>query len=532
MATFSRKLHLININDYLDPPEDKASRPPTPPPGQLEHAHLAELVSTRKHEALTLAPWSIVPIELLEDNAYILFPGHPIDRLPLSRLHYIGLTEFVDDHDLQALERQYKGLDVGVDADELAETPLFRLDRRTEILARDGQVEVEPQWIKCDMSVLDLSALGKSDVIIVDPPWTSESIMPWEFWSDHEIRNLQIDNLLQTGGLVFLWVPLDRILLGFEYLEHWGCTQTEMIVWIKIDGLDRTEEYCLMGMKGVALNNWVRRGECHNLIVSRIQKEHQKPGQLYEMIDRMGGVGVRKLELFGRRCNIRPGWLTVGKQLPPTYLYEPELIKLYQEYIQITGEDSTYNPKASSMDWRQKIRDVLPEEMASPEKCEGPVDNTGIDLDVASAVPTFDEYIAALGQSGNVTSPPTTDEDAETFNGSLSREPSTQFQAPELDDDKLPEFFIPSIEGDNTVNRIEDYLIHPGEMEPRNLKTHKEHLAESRAVHRARGLRTKFEIHKDVYTEPVEQTPVPRRNRKFLPRGYSLRGGPIFSRNR
>ncbi|KAL7266182.1 hypothetical protein RUND412_011281 [Rhizina undulata] len=140
------------------------------------------------------------------------------------------------------------------------------------------------------------------------------------------------------------------------------------------------------------------------------------------------------------------------------------------------------------MDWRQRSMIVLHEEMAAPENCEGPVDhNTGIELKVASAIPTFEEFIAALGQSVDAPSPPITNEDEATFRRSLSRGTSPQFQTPELDDNDpfLPEFFIPSIEGDNTVNRIEDHLVQPGEMEPKVLKTHKEHPAKPSAAHRA-----------------------------------------------
>lgn len=44
----------------------------------------------------------------------------------------------------------------------------------------------------------------------------------------------------------------------------------------------------------------------------------RKPDEVYGVIERLAPHG-RKLELFGRRHNVRPGWLTLGNQRRSLY---------------------------------------------------------------------------------------------------------------------------------------------------------------------------------------------------------------------
>ncbi|PHJ14749.1 n6-adenosine-methyltransferase, partial [Cystoisospora suis] len=85
--------------------------------------------------------------------------------------------------------------------------------------------------------------------------------------------------------------------------------------------LQRTTEHCLMGIKGL-----VRRSQDSHLIhanldtdilVSEEEEEigsTRKPAELYDIIERFC-LGRRRIELFGRDCNRRAGWVTVGCEL-------------------------------------------------------------------------------------------------------------------------------------------------------------------------------------------------------------------------
>ena len=56
-----------------------------------------------------------------------------------------------------------------------------------------------------------------------------------------------------------------------------------------------------------------------DVIVSEVRETSRKPDEIYDIIERMT-PGTRKLELFGRKHNCKPGWLTLGNQLEGTVL--------------------------------------------------------------------------------------------------------------------------------------------------------------------------------------------------------------------
>jgi len=50
-------------------------------------------------------------------------------------------------------------------------------------------------------------------------------------------------------------------------------------------------------------------------ILAPLRETSRKPDEIYDMIERLAGPAIRKVELFGRVGNIRPGWVTIGNQL-------------------------------------------------------------------------------------------------------------------------------------------------------------------------------------------------------------------------
>lgn len=57
------------------------------------------------------------------------------------------------------------------------------------------------------------------------------------------------------------------------------------------------------------------------MIVSEVRETSRKPDEIYRIIERMKPGGV-KVELFARPHNRMPGWISVGNQLPGTFLIE------------------------------------------------------------------------------------------------------------------------------------------------------------------------------------------------------------------
>ncbi|CAH7683613.1 m6a methyltransferase [Phakopsora pachyrhizi] len=198
-----------------------------------------------------------------------------------------------------------------------------------------------PQWVNCDLRVLDVSVLGKFDVVMMDPPWDIHMSLPYGTMTDDEMLKMPIPQLQNDGGLLFVWVTGRALELGRDCMRTWGFVtfffryeRVEEIVWVKTNQLQRlirtgrtghylnhSKEHCLVGFKRPAnltegsmtteeiqkALSWVKRGIDVDVIVAEVRETSRKPDEIYEMIER-ACPGGRKLELFGRPYNFRPGW--------------------------------------------------------------------------------------------------------------------------------------------------------------------------------------------------------------------------------
>ncbi|KAG6481683.1 probable N6-adenosine-methyltransferase MT-A70-like [Zingiber officinale] len=187
-----------------------------------------------------------------------------------------------------------------------------------------SEVELgEPQWINCDIRSFRMDILGKFGVIMADPPWDIHMELPYGTMADDEMRTLNVP-LLQTDGLIFLWVTGRAMELGRECLELWGYERVEEIIWVKTNQLQRiirtgrtghwlnhSKEHCLVGIKG---NPEVNRNIDTDVIVAEVRETSRKPDEMYPMLERIS-PRTRKLELFARMHNTHAGWLSLGNQL-------------------------------------------------------------------------------------------------------------------------------------------------------------------------------------------------------------------------
>lgn len=200
-----------------------------------------------------------------------------------------------------------------------------------------------PQWINCDIRKLDYSILGKFHVIMADPPWDIHMSLPYGTMTDDEMRAMPIPTL-QDEGLIFLWVTGRAMEVGRECLRVWGYTRVDEVIWVKTNQLQRvirtgrtghwlnhTKEHMLIGLKthldkdgNLIWPSWVNRGLDTDVIVSEVRETSRKPDEVYGVIERMC-PGGRKLEIFGRKHNTRPGWLTLGNQLGQDQIFEEDL---------------------------------------------------------------------------------------------------------------------------------------------------------------------------------------------------------------
>jgi len=200
-----------------------------------------------------------------------------------------------------------------------------------------------PQWIDCDVRQFDLSVLGKFHVIMADPPWDIHMSLPYGTMTDQDMESLPVPQL-QDEGLLFLWVTGRAMEIGRNCLKVWGYRRIDEIVWVKTNQLQRiiragrtghwlnhTKEHLLVGLKSKVNEKgepiwprWINRGVDTDVIVSEVRETSRKPDEAYSLIERMC-PGGRKLEIFGRKHNAQPGWLTLGNQLGTDRIFDPDL---------------------------------------------------------------------------------------------------------------------------------------------------------------------------------------------------------------
>ncbi|KAF9057292.1 MT-A70-domain-containing protein [Panaeolus papilionaceus] len=182
-----------------------------------------------------------------------------------------------------------------------------------------------PQWINCDLRHFDYSVLGKFHVIMADPPWDIHMSLPYGTMKDDEMRAMPIPTL-QDEGFLFLWVTGRAMEVGRECLKVWGYTRVDEVAWVKTNQLQRvirtgrtghwlnhTKEHMLVGVKTITddkgalkFPSWANRGLDTDVIVSEVRETSRKPEEVYGLIERLC-PGGRKVEIFGRKHNTRPG---------------------------------------------------------------------------------------------------------------------------------------------------------------------------------------------------------------------------------
>jgi mRNA (2'-O-methyladenosine-N6-)-methyltransferase len=88
----------------------------------------------------------------------------------------------------------------------------------------------------------------------------------------------------------------------------------------------------LIGVKGTPPVN--RNVDC-DVIVAEVRETSRKPDEIYGILERLA-PGARKLEIFGRKHNTRPGWVTLGNQLEGESLYLTRRFDVIARFLLIT----------------------------------------------------------------------------------------------------------------------------------------------------------------------------------------------------
>jgi mRNA (2'-O-methyladenosine-N6-)-methyltransferase len=176
-----------------------------------------------------------------------------------------------------------------------------------------------------------LEARGRLfDVITMDPPWQLASANPtrgvalgYSQLGDSLIEQIPVAKL-QTDGFLFMWVINAKYKMALGLLKAWGYDFVDELTWVKQTVnhrvakshgfyLQHAKETCFVGRKGKAPPGC--QGNIGSDVIWSLRRgQSQKPEEQYELMEELVPNGSY-LEIFGRRNNLRNGWVTIGNEL-------------------------------------------------------------------------------------------------------------------------------------------------------------------------------------------------------------------------
>lgn len=227
---------------------------------------------------------------------------------------------------------------IELESEEDPTDPLFTFN-----LSNYKRSKQRPLGIQCDIRKCDFEIIEKKgfNAVIADPPWSIHTNVSHGGCNDEELFELPLNKIhtstmnyterrkiYKKGGIMALWVTVRSINMGKKLLMENGYKIANELSWIKINQLCRTivtgrtghwlnhsKEHLLIGYKG-GIGDWLLlRQQDLDLIVSQTRETNRKPDELYGILERLCGEHSLNLELFGRKNNLREGWVTLGDEI-------------------------------------------------------------------------------------------------------------------------------------------------------------------------------------------------------------------------
>jgi len=236
------------------------------------------------------------------------------------------------------------GIDIHALADDMNNLIFGTLYPKYDSLKpEETDVEVCPRNacpIRADVRTFDFKQFAdfvkekrgrKFDIIMMDPPWKFASANPtrgvcisYTCLSDQELADMPIPEL-QTDGFLFMWVINSKFVLALEMFAKWGYDVVDSVDWLKMTVnmriasghgyyLQHAFETCIIGLKGSLPPGYNECRKVPDVIYSARRGQSQKPDAIYEYCEELVKDGLF-LEIFGRRNNLRNGWITIGNQI-------------------------------------------------------------------------------------------------------------------------------------------------------------------------------------------------------------------------
>lgn len=167
----------------------------------------------------------------------------------------------------------------------------------------------------------DTWKVTKFKCILADPPWRFRDRLDpsrrldrqYETMPVEELAALPVWEIADDDSVLLLWCPAAMLEEGLLLMSVWGFVYKTMFVWVKprigMGHYFRMAHECLLlGRRG---HPKVLFRSQPSWIMAPVQEHSRKPGEVYEIVERM--FPGPRVELFARKR--RHGWGAWGKQL-------------------------------------------------------------------------------------------------------------------------------------------------------------------------------------------------------------------------
>lgn len=177
---------------------------------------------------------------------------------------------------------------------------------------------------------------------MADPAWQFDDKLPgpkrgaeshytvlgWE-----QICQLELPSIADDA-ILFLWRVASMQEEALAVMHMWGFNLKSEMVWVKtkngvVETTDESElafgmghytrhchEVCLIGTRGKAASRVMRNRSVRSVFFAERGAHSAKPGEFYQLVEKMTGGEGPYLELFARRQ--RAGWTCIGDELGST----------------------------------------------------------------------------------------------------------------------------------------------------------------------------------------------------------------------
>lgn len=200
--------------------------------------------------------------------------------------------------------------------------PAFELTTTAAVrLARDAKKQETVERLEIVAAREPKKAIGKFDVLVIDPPWPMEKIerdvrpnqtaFDYPVMSIEDIEDLKLVGYAAEDCHVFMWSTHRFLPAAFNIYERWGVDYVLTMVWHKPGGFQPVGlpqyncEFCVYGRIGSPVFKSTK--DFPVCFDAKRGAHSEKPEEFYDILRRV--TAGRRLDAFNRReINGFIGW--------------------------------------------------------------------------------------------------------------------------------------------------------------------------------------------------------------------------------